>query len=374
MADVRREKELAERRKNEPQLDSNQDQLVRKIFSKFRRDRSQLQPSYSVSDVEKGTQPDLKSTTTPKAETVSDQAQLGNSTTSVASLAALAIKPSRPSIAKSKWGRFSSGSVSDSVKSDSYLSRPGSMRDSSTSTGTKPLTKASSGSCDAPSMARTIHRQDTIEEGIEIFAKPKTPEKQSEKSDQVSESVQKKSETAPLPKYSAQSSCVEIKEILSTVMELKADVKVEVQKLNQRIEKIEDMFQKIITTLNENRAAPSHPMINTEQQTDAVSAPSFSHLISPVSDRDSASTATEGAHQLPPLGNIILRKRRSKARTKATAPSIPYRITSQRPRPLLRDLESEEMPHVVSSVPSQQGDEPSTSTSKPPLPPPSEFL
>lgn len=34
VADVRREKELAERRKNEPQLDQAQDHLVRKIFSK----------------------------------------------------------------------------------------------------------------------------------------------------------------------------------------------------------------------------------------------------------------------------------------------------------------------------------------------------
>ncbi|KDR16607.1 Potassium voltage-gated channel protein eag, partial [Zootermopsis nevadensis] len=39
VADVRREKELAERRKNDPQLDQQQDHLVRKIFSKFRRDR-----------------------------------------------------------------------------------------------------------------------------------------------------------------------------------------------------------------------------------------------------------------------------------------------------------------------------------------------
>lgn len=58
VADVKREKELAERRKNEPQLDQNQDHLVRKIFSKFRRDRSQQHAASSAnataSDVEKG--------------------------------------------------------------------------------------------------------------------------------------------------------------------------------------------------------------------------------------------------------------------------------------------------------------------------------
>lgn len=55
VADVKREKELAERRKNEPQLDQNQDHLVRKIFSKFRRDRSQHAAAPPTqSDVEKG--------------------------------------------------------------------------------------------------------------------------------------------------------------------------------------------------------------------------------------------------------------------------------------------------------------------------------
>lgn len=57
---MRREKELAERRKNEPQLDQNQDHLVRKIFSKFRRDRAlQAQASQSqspVPDVERGSE------------------------------------------------------------------------------------------------------------------------------------------------------------------------------------------------------------------------------------------------------------------------------------------------------------------------------
>lgn len=57
---MRREKELAERRKNEPQLGSSQDHLVRKIFSKFRRAQQNAQGpkeqtgSTQLSDVEKG--------------------------------------------------------------------------------------------------------------------------------------------------------------------------------------------------------------------------------------------------------------------------------------------------------------------------------
>lgn len=56
---MRREKELAERRKNEPQLGSSQDHLVRKIFSKFRRAQQNAQgpkeqTGSTQSDVEKG--------------------------------------------------------------------------------------------------------------------------------------------------------------------------------------------------------------------------------------------------------------------------------------------------------------------------------
>jgi len=60
VADVKREKELAERRKNEPQLPQNQDHLVRKIFSKFRRTpqvqagSKELVGGSGQSDVEKG--------------------------------------------------------------------------------------------------------------------------------------------------------------------------------------------------------------------------------------------------------------------------------------------------------------------------------
>ncbi|KPM09374.1 potassium voltage-gated channel protein eag-like protein, partial [Sarcoptes scabiei] len=64
VADIKREQELAEKRKNDPQLDLAQDHLVRKIFSKFRKPSDGVpstglpsRPGSSVlasSDVEKG--------------------------------------------------------------------------------------------------------------------------------------------------------------------------------------------------------------------------------------------------------------------------------------------------------------------------------
>lgn len=55
VADVKREKELANRSKDEPQL-ANQDHIVRKIFSKFRRQPTTQgsRDSASQSDAEKG--------------------------------------------------------------------------------------------------------------------------------------------------------------------------------------------------------------------------------------------------------------------------------------------------------------------------------
>lgn len=56
VADVKREKELAERTKDEPQTVAGQDHIVRKIFSKFRRQPTTQgsRDSASQSDAEKG--------------------------------------------------------------------------------------------------------------------------------------------------------------------------------------------------------------------------------------------------------------------------------------------------------------------------------
>lgn len=73
MADVKREQELAERRKNDPVLDVAQDHLVRKIFSKFRKPSDsgvpQSRPGSSLThgpvshDIEKGEMPQTQQTT-----------------------------------------------------------------------------------------------------------------------------------------------------------------------------------------------------------------------------------------------------------------------------------------------------------------------
>lgn len=62
VADVKREKELAEKRKNEPQLGTSQDHLVRKIFSKFKRTQqpTHAHKEFNQNDIEKGDLEKLK--------------------------------------------------------------------------------------------------------------------------------------------------------------------------------------------------------------------------------------------------------------------------------------------------------------------------
>lgn len=324
---MRREKELAERRKNEPQLDSNQDQLVRKIFSKFRRDRSQLQAQYSVTDVEKGGEGDSKVSPVSKpdgAPTVDVVSSGPTSGSPAGSTMNLAGKLGRPAT-KSKWSRFSSGSTSDSVKSDSCLSRPP-PRDS------KMFTKLQNMSSSEAGIPRGIQRQDTIEEGIETIIRVTKSTDDGDDIDKTDlEPNLKKSETPSLQRRLSQfqPSCSDFKEMQATITEFKADTSRELQNLNQRMDRLEDLIQELLSKLDQRNV----PKVNTEQQT---YTPQFTKtLISPVSDRDSASTTTEG-HPTPQISNLLLRKRRSKTRTKGIAPGIPYRSISQRSRQLLR--------------------------------------
>ncbi|KAF0294051.1 Potassium voltage-gated channel protein eag [Amphibalanus amphitrite] len=60
VSDVKREKELAERRKNDPPPDISQDHLVRKIFSRFKKSSDRSNSQQGLRDLEAGhrTEPD----------------------------------------------------------------------------------------------------------------------------------------------------------------------------------------------------------------------------------------------------------------------------------------------------------------------------
>ncbi|XP_043863718.1 potassium voltage-gated channel protein eag isoform X5 [Drosophila mojavensis] len=195
VADVKREKELAERRKNEPQLPQNQDHLVRKIFSKFRRTPQVQAGSKELvgsgqSDVEKGDGEVERTKKLPAKLTLTEDSRI-LTTAAVPSPSPSPSPSSGPPSARStrasKWGRLLGSSSVDSASDTSAkvaVSRSLSARESlreSTAQARQSSTSSSNGGQGnkvfpkAPKLQAsqaTLARQDTIDEGGEVDSSP----------------------------------------------------------------------------------------------------------------------------------------------------------------------------------------------------------
>ncbi|XP_036677172.2 potassium voltage-gated channel protein eag isoform X2 [Drosophila suzukii] len=202
VADVKREKELAERRKNEPQLPQNQDHLVRKIFSKFRRTPQVQAGSKEIvggsgqSDVEKGDGEVERTKKLPAKLTLTEDARILSTAAAPSpspSPSPSSGPPSARSTRASKWGRLLGSSSVDSASDTSAkvaVSRSLSARESlreSTAQARQSSTSSSNGGQGnkhlqlskvfpkAPKLQAsqaTLARQDTIDEGGEVDSSP----------------------------------------------------------------------------------------------------------------------------------------------------------------------------------------------------------
>ncbi|XP_016985499.1 potassium voltage-gated channel protein eag isoform X8 [Drosophila rhopaloa] len=196
VADVKREKELAERRKNEPQLPQNQDHLVRKIFSKFRRTpqvqagSKELVGGSGQSDVEKGDGEVERTKKLPAKLTLTEDARILSTAAAPSpspSPSPSSGPPSARSTRASKWGRLLGSSSVDSASDTSAkvaVSRSLSARESlreSTAQARQSSTSSSNGGQGnkvfpkAPKLQAsqaTLARQDTIDEGGEVDSSP----------------------------------------------------------------------------------------------------------------------------------------------------------------------------------------------------------
>nr|XP_023022884.1 potassium voltage-gated channel protein eag [Leptinotarsa decemlineata] len=324
VADVKREKELAERRKNEPQLDQNQDHLVRKIFSKFRRDRSQHvvnTPIVTPSDVEKGDEINDKttrvmSTTKLSAVTERDDSNGGGVKTTVA----------RPvTVRGSKWGRLLGSASLDSSSETSTapqgFTRSLSAKDpkdrpSSSSSGGSASQPPGSGNKIFPKLQKVsstsspgITRQDTIDEMVEV-EQPHSRNLSLRKMQSYDCGLRDPSTASmyqtSVPEIIAPS---EYKELMTNLMDFKVDVKLEIQRMNQKVNRIEEMMSEVLKRLSPNSGSGSQSPNETE------SKPKSSNNTHPERPTDLLQRS-EGTG----LGPIILKKRRSKTRLKGSAP------------------------------------------------------
>lgn len=148
---------------------------------------------------------------------------------------------------------------------------------------------------------------------------------------------------------------VQYKELIGNIMDFKVDVKLEVQRLNQKVSRMEDILSVIASRLETvvtshtlaSTPASTHEHMHRTTTTTTVSAPPATlslPLPTVVDTSATASTAAESSGAAltpsssdglslglglglslaaPTPGSVILKKRRSKSRTKAAAPAPP---------------------------------------------------
>ncbi|XP_043466910.1 potassium voltage-gated channel protein eag isoform X3 [Leptopilina heterotoma] len=305
VADVRRERELAERRKNEPQLDQSQDHLVRKIFSRFKTD---VEPQISISSIATGLNrsPERSAQDSDEELTVSvlppwpnfrfrrerhTDVEKGESKEGESKEIQIRKLPStdetvvaRPK--PSKWGRLLGSSSLDSS--------------SETGTGTDTFKRSLSARDNRASSSGGTNKVfpklgklgGTIEEPADIDKEHPTSQTLTVDSKQLQlrrlESYDGGLITQPGHE----------REILAAVLEVKVDLKLEVQRVNQKLAKIEDMLQSLINrmpsvgspsqTSPSQRIPPTVPSSTNGASVTAVSVSQSSSVIIPKSGNNGA--------------------------------------------------------------------------------------
>lgn len=269
MADVKREQELAERRKQDPQPDLAQDHLVRKIFSKFRKPSetgtgppgSTSRPGSStpitaamgpvtVTDVEKGAQEnhiDSNKTATDKPS-----GELGGGESRVGSAA-------------SKTSRWAAA-LANATNNNNNLPLSDLERDSAENAlygrrtelvckksehihvvkDVRPPTQGNKW----PRVPTGANRPETIEESAE----PSDPSGKAE-IEQQTKSVASSGQPPPSPPVPPTSGPIVVKpksinnadyqQIIASLTDMRVDLKLEVQKLSNKIAKIDDHIDEL---------------------------------------------------------------------------------------------------------------------------------
>ncbi|XP_017793021.1 PREDICTED: potassium voltage-gated channel protein eag [Habropoda laboriosa] len=311
VADVRREKELAERRKNEPQLDQAQDHQISLILFRFRRERH-------TADVEKGDGKDGKegkegeSSHTRKLSTTEENT---------------AVK-GRPG----KWGRLLGSSSLDSG--------------SETGTGVDTFKRSLSARDARPSSSASSNKvfpkfgklTGTIEESGDTEIAKETQQQQQQSTTDSKQLQLRRLESYDDGLITTQPS--HDREILAAVLEVKVDLKLEVQRVSEQ--KVSIATTSTSTggsegyreqgTITERSSKPQehhhhhhhhHQSQQSDRLKDSSDYKSSSREVSKELLERLAQATTSRGDDTTPLGPLILRKRRSKSRNKGAAPLAP---------------------------------------------------
>ncbi|XP_072929284.1 potassium voltage-gated channel protein eag isoform X2 [Epargyreus clarus] len=296
VADVRRERELMERRKREPQVEQAQDHLVRKIISRFRRERSVAaapgpapRPAAAPSDAERG-----------------EGADEGGKAGGAAAAAAGAGGAAAGGAARGKWGRMLSGGSLDAGDAPrAAFTRSLSARDRPPPASLAAVA-AAAGDAAAPSPAPTLSfktafsrgraasvlgvavRRDAIDEEA---PSPGPPTASAAAAGPSAAAPPAPAAAAPAPAPAPAASAASSHD--AALAELRRDVRTEVQRLQQKLGRVEELLTLLAARLG---AEPPEPEPAAER-----------------ADRNDFASST--------------RKRRSKGRSKGAAPQAPTPTT-----------------------------------------------
>ncbi|XP_017065797.1 potassium voltage-gated channel protein eag isoform X2 [Drosophila eugracilis] len=253
VADVKREKELAERRKNEPQLPQNQDHLVRKIFSKFRRTpqvqagSKELVGGSGQSDVEKGDGEVERTKVFPKAPKLqASQATLARQDTIDEGGEVDSSPPSRDSRVVIEGATGASSAVGAVGSATVGPSPPVATTSSAAAAG------ASGGS--GGTVVAVVTKADRNlalerERQIEMASSRATT------SDTYDTGLR---ETPPT---------LAQRDLIATVLDMKVDVRLELQRMQQRIGRIEDLLGELVKRLAPGTVTGTAPDNSSGQTT-----------------------------------------------------------------------------------------------------------
>ena len=355
VSDMKREKELAERRKNEPQHDHSQDHLVRKIFSRFRKAGSHSSTSNLFTNVATsnlsnsspaggGTssqgQSNGPSSTTSKDVEKGELIKLDDGTNTSPRHSIKSTKEddgSRTSSAKSKWGRLLRNSPcsdqAESSNNDPLSSQSLLPKTSNTSKNGGDNNKFGSGNKVYPKLSRVPERQESVEEpergrsnknvAVEVNAAAKLKE---DATTAVAVGTRSKSEE------SGDSS------MLNSFLDLKNQVQNEVQRINHKMSRMEGILGEILTRLTppvQNHPSPSVHIATSgsigssssnsgaKKAKSAAAASSSTCLLTPAASSFQMVSETHSDRQSPPPRTSQedghSRSRRSKNRPKSAA-------------------------------------------------------
>ncbi|KAG7175739.1 Potassium voltage-gated channel protein eag-like, partial [Homarus americanus] len=353
VSDVRREKELAERRKHEPQQELSHDHLVRKIFSRFRRDKAgggSGTPNSASSDMVGVSGRDVERGSGER----SDSEVVGTTD----ALKVVKMPPARmnnicetngPRKWKNIFGRNEGGDDEGSTTDEcnkKNLMQDGVLRSlgnkhntnlsktlgvtpkrANTSTATTPGTTPNNNHNNNNS-AKTVVKKDTLVlEGSTKFKLNKLDSLDSGVGRDHKNKLQDNDSgnvTDYISPVTPGVTTVDCQQIIASLMDFKVDLKLEMQRMNQKLTKLEDNMNDVMTRMTYVQRSTSQPVSVRLSGDDTVTRPPLRRereRITAVAGAGEVAGDSEETKQFLPKVTASEEPRKPKRRDKSRAKS-----------------------------------------------------